>query len=239
MITKPKRVIAATLVIALTACTSTTSGTETTTPVESTVAPPTSTEPEPYVPTTGAVSHNEMGGTLTFTAPPLVPRGDGRLEIPLTGSGGRIIIGEDPVPMSPVRGDCLSVPIGTAVPVAEDATVLARSIEADSDFETTEPVPVSIAGIDGLQMDVTFSERDLCYSLWSPSRRGSGTGPLQVPTGEWRMRLYLIDIPESAWPSDSDWRPQVMTIAIIAPATDFERALELGATHRGIPGVPP
>ena len=131
-----------------------------------------------------AVPHNEFGGTLTFTAPPLIPRGDGRIEISLTASGGRVIIGEDPVPMSVTREDCLDVAIGTALPIADDVTALARSIEADPDFETTETVPVSIAGIDGLQMDVTFTEQDLCYELWSPSRRGSGTGPNPVPAGD-------------------------------------------------------
>ena len=43
------------------------------------------------------------------------------------------------------------------------------------------------------------------------------------------MRLYLVDYPESAWPSGSNWRPQVLTIAVIAPQTDFERALEQAA----------
>lgn len=179
-----------------------------------------------------AVPQNIFGGTLTLIAPPLVPRGDGHIEIPLTASGGRVVIGEDPVPMSPVREDCLSVAIGTALPIADDAAALARSIEADPDFGTTGAVPVSIAGIDGLQMDVMFNEQDLCYSLWSPSRLGSGTGPVEVLTGDlgWRMRLYLVDYPEPAWPSDSNWRPQVLTIAVIAPQTDFERALEQAAS---------
>lgn len=179
--------------------------------------------------------HSEFADTLTFSAPPLIPRGDGLIEISLTASGqltetgGRVIIGPDPVPMNDLREGCLSVPIGTTLPIADDAEALARRIEADPDFETTETVPASIAGIDGLQIDLTFTEQDLCYTLWSPSRRGSGTEPSDVPGEEWRMRLYLVDYPEAAWPSDVTWKPQVLTIAVIAPQTDFERALERAA----------
>ena len=128
--------------------------------------------------------------------------------------------------MSPVREDCLSQPNGTSDPIAANAAALARSLEADADFETTETVPAAVAGIDGLQMDVTFREQDLCYTLWSPSRRGSGTEPQEASTGEWRMRLYLVDYPESSWPTDTNWKPQVLTVAVIAPETDFERSVE-------------
>jgi hypothetical protein len=47
-----------------------------------------------------------------------------------------------------------------------------------------------------------------------------------APPGGWEASY---DYPESAWPSDSSWRPQVLRIAIIAPETDFERALEEAA----------
>ena len=86
---------------------------------------------------------------------------------------------------------------------------------ADPDFETTETVPVRIAGIDGLQIDgVVTAQWDtnwsLCYPMWTTNA--------QV----FRMRLYLIDYPaESA---------QVLTIAIIAPEPDFERVLEEART---------
>jgi hypothetical protein len=163
-----------------------------------------------------AVPHNEFAGTLRFIAPPLVPRGDGRIEIALAvESDARVVIGEDPRPDRPERQGCSS---GGPSPAA-GATELARDIGTDPALETTEPVAVSIAGIDALQMDVTFSEPDLCYGLWSYTRGDAGAPP-------WRMRLYLVDYPESAWPSDLNWRPQVLTIAVIAPQADFERALE-------------
>jgi hypothetical protein len=179
--------------------------------------------------------HSEFADTLTFRAPPLIPRGDGMIAIPLTEngqpseSGGRVVIGPDPVPINDVRAGCLSVPIGTALPIADDAAALARSIEADPDFENTSTQPVSIAGIDGLQIDLTFSEPDLCYELWSPSRRRIGAGSRDVPGEEWRMRLYLVDYPEAAWPSEVTWRPRVLTVAVIALANDFDAVLEQAA----------
>ena len=98
-------------------------------------------------------------------------------------------------------------------PAPADAEALARSIMADPDFETIGTVPVRIAGIDGLQMDVVVTRQpNVCY--WPVGTRVR-TGP-SAPG--WRMRLYLIDYPgESA---------QVLTIAVIAPETDFERVLE-------------
>jgi hypothetical protein len=176
------------------------------------------------------VEHSEFG--VTFTAPPLTGRRDGPIAIPLTENdqlteaGGRVVIAPDPVPINDVRADCLPVPIGTALPIADDAAALARNIEADPDFETTNTQPVSIAGIDGLQIDLTFSEQDLCYELWSPSRRRIGAGSRDVPGEEWRMRLYLVDYPETAWPPDAIWRPQVLTIAVMGSANDFDAVLE-------------
>lgn len=160
-----------------------------------------------------AVPFSEFGDSVTFIAtPPLVPRGDGSIEIELSAtSNGRIRIAIDP------RPDGQGCENGS---VPADAQALALSIMADPNFETTEPMQVPIAGIDGLQMDLAFSEQNLCYELWPENR---------LPAGDpgWRMRLYLISYPdELASPSGSKWGTQVLTIAVIAPATDFERVLE-------------
>jgi hypothetical protein len=178
-----------------------------------------------------AVWHSEFGDTLTFTAPPLTGRGDGLIEIALTASQyGRVIIAPDPVPSSVTREDCLELAIGQIAPRAEDSTALARNIGAEPDFEATDTVPVSIAGTEGLQMDVTFTEHDLCYELWSPSRKGSGTPWLEaLPEVEWKMRLYLVDIPQSVWPSDLISKPRVLSVAVIAPENDFDAVLERAA----------
>jgi hypothetical protein len=118
--------------------------------------------------------------------------------------GGRqhVVIAVDPVS---VETGCENGP----TPAGAEA--LASSIMADPDFEAIETVPVRIAGIDGLQIDgVVTAQWDtnwsLCYPIW--------TTDAQV----FRIRLYLIDYPGEA--------AQVLTIAVIAPETDFERMLE-------------
>ncbi len=119
------------------------------------------------------------------------------------GRNEHVVFAADPVP------DGMGCEIG---PAAADAEALARSIKADSNLETTEPVPVRIAGVDGLQMDVAVpANREFCYPRWAPEGYG-------VVIPEWRLRLYLIDYPgESA---------QVLTIAVIAPWTGLEGMVE-------------
>ena len=156
-----------------------------------------------------AAQFREFGDTVTFIAhPPKFPRGDGSIEIGLSAtSAERIRL---------TVGDGQGCEDG-AVPA--DAEAMARSIMADPNFETTETVPLTVAGIDGLQMDVAFSEQDGCYELWPAGR---------LPTGDpgWRIRLYLINYPdEPASPSGSNWRPHILTIAVVASAANFERVL--------------
>jgi hypothetical protein len=113
-----------------------------------------------------------------------------------------VVIATDPLP---VGTGCEN----TSAPA--DAAALARQIMADPNFETTGTVPVRIAGIEGLQMDVDALVDDwnsYCWAMWVPDQ-----------ANRWRMRLYLID-----YPGDS---AEVLTIAVIAaPETDFERVLE-------------
>jgi hypothetical protein len=112
-----------------------------------------------------------------------------------------VLIAADPLQ---VNTDCEN----TSAPA--DAETLAQKIMADPNFETTGAVPVRIAGIDGLQLDVDALVGDwnsYCWA-WMPDQ-----------ADQWRMRLYLID-----YPGDS---AEVLTIAVIAaPETDFERVLE-------------
>ena len=150
------------------------------------------------------VPFNLLDGEVTFSA---APPWNGNPDIPdtlmrINGSrDDHVVIATDPLP---VGTGCEN---GSA---PADAEALARSIMADPNFETTGTVPVRIAGIDGLQMDVDAAVgdwNDFCWP-WVPDQRD-----------RWRMRLYLIDYPgESA---------AVLTIAVIAaPETDFERVLE-------------
>ena len=110
-----------------------------------------------------------------------------------------VVIGTDPLPAG---ADCENA----SAPA--DAETLAQSIMANPDFETTGAVPVRIAGLDGLQLDVDVDYNPLSCSGWF--------GPDQL--AQWRTRLYLIDYPgESA---------QVLAIAVISPETDFERVTQ-------------
>jgi hypothetical protein len=160
-----------------------------------------------------AVPHSEFGDTVTFTAPPSVPHGDGSEEIQLIGAStdGRVIMAVDPNPEL-----CDDPPeIGETIQPA-DAEEVARSILALPDIEATEPVPVRIAGTEGLQMDVTSSGRNDCLapSMWM--------NDLLADYVDWRMRVYLVEYPESAEPPDSGWRPRVLAITVIASQNDFE-----------------
>ena len=154
-----------------------------------------------------AVPYSLLDGEVTFAAaPPWRYSGlaldDDATFMSFSGSARdeRFVIAADPLP------DGTGCENGSA---PADAEALARSIMADPNFETTGTVPVRIAGIDGLQMDVDAAVadwNDFCWP-WAPDQ-----------SDRWRMRLYLIDYPgESA---------QVLTIAVIAPETDFERVLE-------------
>ncbi len=111
-----------------------------------------------------------------------------------------VAIGTDP---PPAAGDCEN-PLAPA-----DAEALARSIMANPDFETNGTVPVRIAGLDGLQMDVGINRN--VHSCWF-----RGFGPDQL--AQWRTRLYMLD-----YPGDS---AQILIIAVIAPAIDLERVIE-------------
>jgi hypothetical protein len=190
---------------------------------------------EPEVTTTEngqsvAVPFSEFGDTVTFTAPPpRVVLDDSSFEFgSAASSDGRVVFTVDPRPDSQApecetvggvsRLDALGV--GDLIPPA-DASALLRSIEADPGYEITGTGSGSLPiDFDLVELNVTFSaDADPCYGVWVP-RNASVDG------ARWRMRLHLINYPrESALPSESSWRPQVLAIAVIAPETDFERVL--------------
>jgi hypothetical protein len=103
--------------------------------------------------------------------------------------------------------------VGTACengPAPTDAEALARTIMADPDIEAAEPVPVRIAGIDGLQIDVAKSDYNwLC--AWTPDA-------LTAFQGGGQIRLYIVDYPgESA---------KVLTFAFVAGPDEWEDAID-------------
>ena len=150
-----------------------------------------------------AVPYNFLNGEVALAATPPWFGEFGDPTVLRFGLGrDQIVIAADPLP---VEKGCKNGEAPT------DAEALARSITADPDFETTGTLPVSIAGIDGLQIDGVVSANwgnnwSLCYPMW--------TTDAQL----FQMRLYLVD-----YPGDS---AQILTIALIAPEADFERVLE-------------
>jgi len=166
----------------------------------------------------------------------LTPEGPG--VAPTTDGGQRtewdeLFIMGDPEHV-PFDEGCLS---GTT---AVDATSLADSIRSDPSLETTAPAAVTVGGANGVMMNVRrFSGASLCASVnedgsftdhWpvlypifsQASERNEFNGHYSYQsTGEW-MKLYLLDAPEGA-------SLQVLAIAIAAPRTTFDRAVEAAA----------
>ena len=110
-----------------------------------------------------------------------------------------------------------------------DAEALARSIRSDPDLEATEPVAVSVGGIDALRMDVVAATgASVCESAGKPQvvapRPSAGlNGDLDwvgvgLDQGH-RMRLYLLDLPDGM-------SARILAIAISAPEPDFEHVME-------------
>jgi WD40-like Beta Propeller Repeat len=109
-------------------------------------------------------------------------------------------------------------------PAPADAEALALSIRSDPDLEATEPVVVSVGGIDALRMDVVAATgASLCLAVPAPQvvappptagHLGQGT---PLAHGH-RMRLYLIDLPGGS--------ARILAIAIIAPDARFEHVVD-------------
>jgi len=160
----------------------------------------------------------------------LIPEGPGLR--PTTDGGERIgwdhlVLMADP---APVGTACL------AGPVPADAAALAESIRSDPDLEATAPLAVSVGGAKALMMDgVIAAGGSVCDTL-SPWNLGGDPGvvvvedigigtvdrmALGLSKGD-RMRLYLFDLPEGS-------SMRVLAIAIAAPESRFERAVEAAA----------
>jgi hypothetical protein len=154
------------------------------------------------------VPYTILDGEVTFAAAPPWEKRDDSSDTFVKLNGSRddhVVIATEPLP---AVTDC-------AVSAPADAEALARRIMADPNSETTATVPVRIAGLDGLQMDVDVDvnavawteENSACRWYWAPDQ-----------ADRYRMRLYLLDYPDAS---------AVLAIAVIAaPQTDFERVLE-------------
>jgi hypothetical protein len=114
-------------------------------------------------------------------------------------------------------------------PAPVDAEALAQSIRTDPDLEVSEPVAVSVGGIEGVRMDVVAAPgaSNCDYEGWpavlaaSTGRMGGGYQLVEMPVGS-RMRLYLLDLPEEI-------SAGILAIAIAAPESRFDQVVEAAA----------
>ena len=119
------------------------------------------------------------------------------------------------------------LPVGTgcqADAAAVDAEALAARILSDPDIEATEPVPVRIAGVEALQMDVAAAPgASACADRGNEPLLFTSDEPSPyTDTGLWNShshRLYLLDVPEGS--------SRILAIDIFVFDRDFERAVEV------------
>jgi hypothetical protein len=109
-------------------------------------------------------------------------------------------------------------------PAPVDAEALARSIRSDPDLEATEPVAVSVGGIEALRMDVVAATgASVCEEGPAPqvvTPNDHDWYGVFLEHGE-RMRLYLLDLPGGS--------ARTLAIAISAPEARFEHVVEAAA----------
>lgn len=167
----------------------------------------------------------------------LIPEGPG---VPPTTDGGQRHDGWDQLFL--IADPALGGAGCHARPDPADAAALAESIRSNPGLEATAPVAVSVGGAEALMMDVKIAAGttitvpaddlgNLCRTgVLSPVFDQEGVGSSSVfangvatghATGDW-MRLYLFDVPDRL-------SMRILAIAIIAPESRFERAVEAAA----------
>lgn len=125
-----------------------------------------------------------------------------------------------------------------AGPDPVDAAALAESVRSIPDLGATAPTAVSVRGAEAMTMDVRIAagttisvaadkQGNLCDDgllnpVFDQGRMYFGNGVATGrATGDW-MRLYLFDVPEGS-------SMRILAIAIVAPESRFERAVEAAA----------
>jgi hypothetical protein len=125
----------------------------------------------------------------------------------------RVALVADPLP---VEAGC------EGGPAPANAEGLAQSIRTDPDLEASEPVAVSVGGIEGVRMDVVAAPgaSNCEYEGW-PAVLEASYQVVEMPVGS-RMRLYLLDLPEGI-------SARILAIAITAPESRFDQVVEKAA----------
>jgi hypothetical protein len=96
-----------------------------------------------------------------------------------------------------------------------DAAAIAQELIADPDYETTAPVAARVGGVEAVSVDVALA----------PGGRACGIQMISI--SRWihdlapglRLRLYLIDLPESM-------SVQTLAITVVAPEERFDEFIE-------------
>jgi hypothetical protein len=130
----------------------------------------------------------------------------------------RVVLVADPLP---VETGC---EVG---PAPADAEALAQSIRTDPDLDVSEPVAVSVGGIEGVRMDVVAApgasncEGEESPGVLAATELNDESRLVEMPVGS-RMRLYLVDLPEEI-------SARILAIAIAAPESRFDQVVEAAA----------
>ncbi len=107
---------------------------------------------------------------------------------------------------------------------AANAAALADAIRSDPDLVATAPVTVTIAGHQGLAIDISAAPgASICADASAPQvltkdEDGPDFHGLSLPDGGGRMRLYLLDAPEGS-------SIGILAIAVMAPESRFDEVL--------------
>jgi hypothetical protein len=158
-----------------------------------------------------AVPYSVLGGEVTFAA---APPWDVTTVEPTFTTLGRIEGGSaSQFTMFTVVADPQTATECELGPAAADAEALVRSIRSNPNLEATDPVAVSVGGIDALLMDVV-----------APGNLEVGDcAPMVLEhlslSQDARMRLYLLDLPDGM-------SSRIVAIAITAHDSLFEHVLE-------------
>jgi hypothetical protein len=155
------------------------------------------------------VPYSALDGEVTFdAAPPWSYTSHDRTSTTLGGVGRG---SASQFTMFTVVADPLTGAGCEAGPAPADAEALVRSIRSNPDLEATDPVAVSVGGIDALLMDIVAPgqlEVGDCFVLEHLWLGQDG-----------RMRLYLLDLPDGM-------SARILAIAISALDSEFEHVVE-------------
>jgi hypothetical protein len=128
------------------------------------------------------------------------------------GSGERIEL-VDPVAYDAWCADNGGSPLLTAPANAAEIT---QQLIADPDFETTAPVSARVGGVEAVSIDVSLA----------PGGEPCGVGMIEISRWVhtigwdpgWRLRLYLVDLPEGM-------SVETLAITVVAPDDRFDAVI--------------